>query len=100
MSVTRRIRRAKARKRFYGRVAHTKEQNFLVGNREPVMIQNDNTDTNDMLKAPPVSLITVSIPVQFQINDIMAWAYRTPTRRACCRIWPRAPSCITSRAWI
>lgn len=57
-------------------VAHTKEENFLVGNREPVMIQNDNTDTNDVLKAPPVSLITVSIPVQFQINDVMAWAYR------------------------
>jgi len=27
------------------------------------------------LKAPPVSLITVSIPVQFQINDVVAWAY-------------------------
>jgi regulator of protease activity HflC (stomatin/prohibitin superfamily) len=27
------------------------------------------------LKAPPVSLITVSIPVQFQISDVLAWAY-------------------------
>ena len=57
-------------------VAHTKEENFLVGNREPVTIQNENADTNDTLKAPPVSLITVSIPVQFQINDVMAWAYQ------------------------
>jgi modulator of FtsH protease HflK len=57
-------------------VAHTKEENFLVGNREPVTIKNENADTNDTLKAPPVSLITVSIPVQFQINDVMAWAYQ------------------------
>ena len=28
-----------------------------------------------MLKAPPVSLITVSIPVQFQITNVLAWAY-------------------------
>jgi regulator of protease activity HflC (stomatin/prohibitin superfamily) len=57
-------------------VAHAKEENFLVGNREPVMIKDESTDTNDTLKAPPVSLITVSIPVQFQINDVMAWAYQ------------------------
>jgi regulator of protease activity HflC (stomatin/prohibitin superfamily) len=56
-------------------VAHTKEDNFLVGNREPVTIQNDGGDTNDTLKAPPVSLLTVSIPVQFQIADIRAWVY-------------------------
>jgi regulator of protease activity HflC (stomatin/prohibitin superfamily) len=56
-------------------VAHAKEDNFLVGNREPVTVQNDNDDTNDTLKAPPVSLITVSIPVQFQITDVRAWAY-------------------------
>ncbi len=34
-----------------------------------------NTDANDAIKAPPVSLITVSIPVQYQITDVMAWAY-------------------------
>jgi modulator of FtsH protease HflK len=56
-------------------VAHTKEENFLVANREAVTITNETADTNDLLKAPPVSLITVSIPVQFQINDVMAWAY-------------------------
>ncbi len=56
-------------------VPHTKEENFLVGNREPVTIQNEDADTNDTLKAPPVSLITVSIPVQFQITDVRAWAY-------------------------
>jgi membrane protease subunit HflK len=56
-------------------VSHTKEENFLVGNREPVAIKGENTDTNDTLKAPPVSLITVSIPVQFQITNVLAWAY-------------------------
>jgi len=57
-------------------VAHNQEQNFLVANRETATIQNDNTDTNDTLKAPPVSLITVSIPVQFQITNVMDWAYK------------------------
>jgi modulator of FtsH protease HflK len=56
-------------------VSHAKEDNFLVGNRETVTVKNENSDTNDMLKAPPVSLITVSIPVQFQITDLRAWVY-------------------------
>jgi len=57
-------------------VAHTKEDNFLVGNREPVAIKNEGADARDTLKAPPVSLITVSIPVQFQITNVMEWAYQ------------------------
>ena len=57
-------------------VAHNQEQNFLVANRQTATIQSDNTDTNDTLKAPPVSLITVSIPVQFQITNVMDWAYK------------------------
>src|SRR5476651_2191007 len=57
-------------------IAHNQEQNFLVGNRATATVQTDNTDTNDTLKAPPVSLITVSIPVQFQITNVMDWAYQ------------------------
>ena len=57
-------------------VAHNKEQNFLVGNRATATVQNENADTNDTLKSPPVSLITVSIPVQFQITNVMDWAYK------------------------
>jgi membrane protease subunit HflK len=57
-------------------VSHAKEDNFLVGNREPVTIKNEGADTRDTLKAPPVSLITVSIPVQFQITNVMEWAYQ------------------------
>ena len=55
-------------------VAHS-ETNFLVGNREPATIQNQNADTNAIFKAPPVSLINVSIPVQFRITNVLDWAY-------------------------
>ena len=56
---------------------HGKEENFLVGNRAPVSVQNDNDNagTNSTLQAPPVGLITVSIPVQFQITNVIEWAY-------------------------
>ena len=63
-------------------VAHNKEENFLVANRDLPTVANglsgspDNIDTNDTLKAPPVSLITVSIPVQYQITNVLDWAYR------------------------
>ncbi|HEY1717932.1 MAG TPA: SPFH domain-containing protein [Verrucomicrobiae bacterium] len=56
-------------------VAHAKEVNFLVGNRATATVESQNGDTNDTLKAPPVSLISVSIPVQFQITNVMDWAY-------------------------
>lgn len=51
--------------------AHTKEENFLVANRSEVAV-NDEAGRQ---KTPPVSLVTVSIPVQFQINDLAQWAY-------------------------
>ena len=54
---------------------HNNEQNFLVANREIPSLQNDTGDTNDVLKAPPVSLITVSIPVHYQIARVLDWAY-------------------------
>ena len=53
--------------------AHAKEENFLVANRE----QNFPQSTNDAAakRTPPVSLLTVSIPIQFQITNLLAWAY-------------------------
>jgi regulator of protease activity HflC (stomatin/prohibitin superfamily) len=54
---------------------HGKEDNFLVANSAPVTVQNGGAGTNDTLKAPPVSLISVSIPVQFQITNVTDWAY-------------------------
>jgi regulator of protease activity HflC (stomatin/prohibitin superfamily) len=59
-------------------VNHGSEDNFLVGNRAANTVQNgnDNSDTNDTPKAPPVSLISVSIPVQYQITNVLDWSYR------------------------
>jgi modulator of FtsH protease HflK len=57
------------------RVPHGKEDNFLVGNLVPATVQNDNGDTNDTLTALPYGLISVSIPVQFQITNVTEWAY-------------------------
>ena len=57
-------------------VAHNKEQNFLVGTTEPTTLQTDNGDTNSTLKTPPVSLISISIPIQFQITNVYDWAYK------------------------
>lgn len=55
-------------------VPHTREEvNFLVANRDPSSGEITNEVTGK--RAPPVSLLTVSIPVQFQVSDLMAWAY-------------------------
>lgn len=54
-------------------VAHTKEENFLIANREPVSLEATNSATGK--RTPPVSLLTVSIPVQYQITNLEAWAY-------------------------
>ena len=60
-------------------VKHNQEQNFLVATHAAAVENEtpDDTDTSDQaLKAPPVSLITVSIPIQFQITNVMQWAYQ------------------------
>ena len=55
-------------------IPHTKEENFLVASRDQTPI--DGGTTNDAGKRPPpVSLLTVSIPVQFQITNLTAWVY-------------------------
>ncbi len=61
-------------------VAHNQEQNFLVGSSEPSTFSeskggNAGDDTQDSLRTPPVSLISVSIPIQFQITNISDWIY-------------------------
>lgn len=60
-------------------IAHNNEQNFLVATRAAATAENEMTAENDemsqALKAPPVSLVTVSIPIQFQITNVMQWAY-------------------------
>jgi regulator of protease activity HflC (stomatin/prohibitin superfamily) len=54
-------------------VSHYKQEyNLLVASRELGGAAINNLTGR---KAPPVNLLTVSIPVQFQINDLRAWAY-------------------------
>lgn len=54
-------------------IPHLKEENFLVANNEPASLTATNEATGK--RTPPVSLLTVSIPVQFQITNLEAWAY-------------------------
>jgi membrane protease subunit HflK len=53
-------------------VAHAKEENFLVGNRASAGAASADTNAAN---AKPVGLITVSIPVQFQIVNVTNWVY-------------------------
>jgi regulator of protease activity HflC (stomatin/prohibitin superfamily) len=56
-------------------VSHNKEDNFLVANRSGATTAPDN-DTNDAAQVQSVGLISVSIPVQFQITNVMDWLYK------------------------
>jgi membrane protease subunit HflK len=53
--------------------AHYKEEfNLLVASRE----QNVTSNANEGEQIVPVNLLTVSIPVQYLIRDLRAWAYQ------------------------
>jgi modulator of FtsH protease HflK len=52
---------------------HRDETNFLVANREQLSQAVTNEVTGK--RTPPVSLLTVSVPVQFQITNLVDWAY-------------------------
>ncbi len=56
-------------------VAHTRgeEDNFLVANREAVTAGETNQPASK--RTPPVSLVTGSIPVLYQITNVVDWAY-------------------------
>jgi modulator of FtsH protease HflK len=52
--------------------AHYKEEfNLLVASREA----SESVSTNDAEQAVPVNLLTVSIPVQYRITNLVEWAY-------------------------
>ncbi len=55
-------------------VPHNNEVNFLVANRQTASSVAD-TNAPDKRRAPPVSLLTVSIPIQFQITNLEEWVY-------------------------
>ncbi len=52
-------------------VAHGKEDDLLVATRD----RSDSTQLDAAKKSPPVNLISVGIPVEFQIADLNKWAY-------------------------
>jgi membrane protease subunit HflK len=53
-------------------VSHYKEEfNLLVASRDA----GGSTNVVEGKRVPPVSLLSVSIPVQFQISDVRKWAY-------------------------
>jgi len=54
-------------------LGHGKEDNFLVANRERSAIVSAAQPGER--KAPPVSLLVVNIPVQYQIRNLADWAY-------------------------
>jgi modulator of FtsH protease HflK len=54
-------------------VPHTKEELLLVGNKDRVSIDTANKAAGK--STPPVSLLTVSFPVQYNISDVKAYAY-------------------------
>jgi len=53
-------------------VAHYKEEfHLIVASREQLSDTNNATGR----KSPPVNLLSLAIPVQYQIRDVRAWAY-------------------------
>ncbi|HXR06570.1 MAG TPA: SPFH domain-containing protein, partial [Candidatus Acidoferrum sp.] len=61
-------------------VPHAKEDNFLMANRSSAMAAETNnpavsTNQTGGHPTPPVSMLSVSIPVQFQITNLEEWAY-------------------------
>ena len=53
--------------------SHYKEEfNMPVANREQANAASANADSEKT--APPANLVTASVPVQYQIKDIVAWA--------------------------
>jgi len=53
-------------------VAHYKEEfNLIVASRDSLELTNSVNGK----KSPPVNLLAASIPVQYQISDLRAWAY-------------------------
>jgi regulator of protease activity HflC (stomatin/prohibitin superfamily) len=58
-------------------VAHEKEEfNLLIASKNnEAPAANGSTNSAVMEQAAPVDLLTVGIPIQYQIKDVRAWAY-------------------------
>lgn len=68
---------SQAAKTLLWSVAHyTTEVNFLVGNRQPATLTNQTDNSRDQVKMAPIGLIDISIPIQYQITNVLDWAYQ------------------------
>jgi regulator of protease activity HflC (stomatin/prohibitin superfamily) len=57
-------------------VPHVKEEvNYLVANRHESDAIPATPDDPNAKKVPPVSLLTTSIPIQYQVTNITEWVY-------------------------
>ena len=74
-SATLRTRKAKRQRRFCGAFAMPRRTIFSSATARRSRFKMKTPTPMTRCKAPPVSLITVSVPVQFQITNVMAWAY-------------------------
>jgi modulator of FtsH protease HflK len=54
--------------------SHLGETNFLVASR--LLISQEATNETTGKRTPPVNLLTVSVPVQFQITNLLYWVYK------------------------
>ncbi len=54
-------------------IGHGKEDSFLVANRERADL--DTVTRPGERIAPPVSLLSINVPVHYQIRNVMDWAY-------------------------
>jgi membrane protease subunit HflK len=54
-------------------VGHGNEDNFLVAKRERSALETEAPPGER--KAPPVSLLSIHIPIQYQINNLPDWVY-------------------------
>ena len=60
-----------AEKTIVWSVSHEKEENFIVASH----VEASTAGEEGEKKSPPVNLLAVSIPVQFQVTNLTAWAY-------------------------
>jgi regulator of protease activity HflC (stomatin/prohibitin superfamily) len=67
---------SEATKMILWTVSHAKEQNFLTANLAAVTSTSAQAATNDAARVQPVGLVTVSIPIQFQITNVLDWVYK------------------------
>ena len=65
-------------------VAHNVETNFLVANRVQWTTQASTNAAGEASnkQPPPISIITGSIPVQYQIKNLIDWEYKNEDSRS------------------